>query len=153
MTGGTFEDGTMKVKQLSVFLENKSGRMAAVTRALADHNLNLRAFSIADTEDYGILRAIVNDPDEALRVLKADGFTASLTDVIAVEVPDAPGGLATALETLQAAGVNIEYLYAFCEKCNANALVVLRVENIDAATRALAVAGINVLPSQDVYSL
>jgi hypothetical protein len=143
----------MRVQQLSVFLENAPGRMAAVTRALASQGLNLRAFSVADTERYGILRVIVDDPEGARDALKSAGFTARLTDVIAVEVPDAPGGLAGVLEVLDTAGVNIEYLYAFCEKCRQNALVIFRVEDVDAAVAALTGAGVRVVSGEEVAAL
>lgn len=143
----------MKVRQLSVFLENAPGRMAAVTRALADSGLNLRAFCVADTENYGILRVIVDDPEGARDALKEAGFTARLTDVIAVEVPDHPGGLADVLEKLDRAGVNIEYLYAFCEKCRDNALVIFRVEDIDAAVKTLTEGGVRVLSGAEVAAL
>jgi hypothetical protein len=143
----------VKVRQLSVFLENAPGRMAAVTRALADSGLNLRAFCVADTENYGILRVIVDDPEGARDALKEAGFTARLTDVIAVEVPDHPGGLADVLEKLDRAGVNIEYLYAFCEKCRDNALVIFRVEDIDAAVKTLTEGGVRVLSGAEVAAL
>jgi hypothetical protein len=143
----------MRLKQVSVFLENKTGRMAAVTRVLAARGINLRAFCIADTANFGILRIIVNNPEEALQALRDEGFTANFAEVIAVEVPDSPGGLATVLEHLDAGGVNIEYLYAFCEKCRDNALVIFRVEDVDAAVKALEPTGIRVVPSDEVYSM
>lgn len=143
----------MRVRQLSVFLENTQGRLAAVTRALAERHLNLRAFCVADTENYGILRVIVDDPEGARDALKEAGFTARLTDVIAVEVPDRPGGLADVLEKLDRAQVNIEYLYAFCEKCRDNALVIFRVEDIDAAVRTLTEGGVRVLSGDEVAAL
>ena len=102
----------MKVKQISVFLENKSGRLAEVTRTLGKHDINIRALSIADTTDFGILRLIVNKPADANRILREEGFMVSETEVIAVDVPDRPGGLADVLEMLGKVGVNIEYLYA-----------------------------------------
>lgn len=143
----------MKVKQISVFLENKSGRLARVTEILGQKDINIRALSIADTSDFGILRLIVNKPDEALKVLKEGGFTVSATDVIAVEVDDRPGGLAGVLKALDGKGINIEYLYAFLEKSSQDALVVFRVEQVDAAIAALQAAGINVLKGDEVYNL
>lgn len=100
-------------KQISVFLENKAGRLAHVTRVLGEAGINIRALSIADTSDFGILRIIVNDPEKAYRILKEADFTVSETEVIAVQVPDSPGGLATVLEQMSDADLNIEYLYAF----------------------------------------
>ncbi|MDA8233572.1 MAG: ACT domain-containing protein [Clostridia bacterium] len=143
----------MRVKQISLFLENKSGRLAEVTRLLGTNDINIRALSIADTTDFGILRMIVSNPDEALKVLKEGGFTVSMTDVIAVEVADQPGGLGAVLQVLQDNGINIEYLYAFLEKSSNDALVVLRVEQIDEAINILQAKGINTLKGEDVYSL
>jgi hypothetical protein len=143
----------VKIKQISVFLENKSGRLARVTRVLGDNNINIRALSIADTTDFGILRLIVNDPDTAYRVLKELGFSVNITDVIAVEIPDVPGGLAVALEHLRDAGINIEYLYAFLTRATKAALVVFRVEQIDEAVRLLQEKGIRILAGTEVYGL
>ncbi len=143
----------MKVKQISVFLENKSGRLAQVTALLGKNGINIRALSIADTTDFGILRLIVNDPDLAYRVLKEGGLTVAFTDVIAVEVADAPGGLAGVMQLLDRAGVNIEYLYAFVRKASSDALVVFRVEQLDEAVEALRGAGIRVISGDEVYQL
>lgn len=143
----------MRVKQISVFLENKSGRLASVTEMLGANDINIRALSIADTTDFGILRLIVNEPDKAFKTLKDNGFAVSATDVIAVEVDDTPGGLGTVLKILDDAGVNIEYLYAFCEKSSKDALVVFRVEQIDDAINVLQNKGISVLKGEDVYQL
>ncbi|HOV42587.1 MAG TPA: ACT domain-containing protein, partial [Syntrophothermus lipocalidus] len=117
------------VKQISVFLENKAGRLASVTRVLGDAGINIRALSIADTSDFGVLRLIVNDPDKAYRILKEAGFTVSQTDVVAVSVPDRPGGLAEILEVMAEADINIEYLYAFIGTTARNALVIFKVED------------------------
>jgi len=143
----------VKIKQISIFLENKSGRLARVTRVLADNNINIRALSIADTTDFGILRLIVNDPDVAHRVLKESGFSVNSADVIAVEIPDIPGGLADPLEYLRESGINIEYLYAFLTRASEAALVVFRVEQIDDAIRVLQEKGIKILGGEDVYEL
>lgn len=143
----------MKVQQISVFLENKSGRLAELTDVLGKSGINIRALSIADTSDFGILRLIVNNPATALTELKNAGFTVSITDVIAVEVKDEPGGLAAVLSLLESAGINIEYLYAFLEKSSNDALVVFRVEQIDQAIDLLAKNNINVMKGADVYKL
>lgn len=143
----------MKVQQISVFLENKSGRLAELTEILGNYGINIRALSIADTSDFGILRLIVSDPEQACQVLKSSGFTVSMTDVIAVEVKDQPGGLAVVMKTLEAANINIEYLYAFLEKSSNDALVVFRVEQIDDAIQLLAKNKINVLEGARVYKL
>lgn len=143
----------MKVKQISIFLENKSGRLAQVTKALGDNGINIRALSIADTTDFGILRLIVNDPDKAYSVLKNSGFTVSTTDVIAVEVADKPGGLAEVLKHLDRSGINIEYLYAFLQKSSNAALVVFRVEQIEEAVKVLQKEGTRILSGAEVYKL
>ncbi|HHU86230.1 MAG TPA: ACT domain-containing protein [Peptococcaceae bacterium] len=143
----------MKVKQISIFLENKSGRLAKVTKVLGESGINIRALSIADTTDFGILRLIVNNPEKAYRVLKNAGFTLSTTDVIAVEVVDVPGGLSEPLLILDRAGINIEYLYAFVQKASSAALVVFRVEQLDEAVRALQENGIRLLSEEEVYQL
>lgn len=141
------------VKQISIFLENKAGRLASVTRALGDTGINIRALSIADTSDFGILRLIVSDPEKAYKVLKDAGFTVSETDVIAVEVPDSPGGLAGVLDIMGNASINIEYLYAFIGKASDDALVIFKVENPEKAVATFNDNGINVLNKNQVYKL
>jgi len=143
----------VKVKQISVFLENKSGRLAEVTRVLGKNDINIRALSIADTTDFGILRLIVNKPEEANVALKREGLMVSETEVIAAEVPDYPGGLAGVLSELGAAGVNIEYLYAFIGRSAGKALVVFRVEDCEGAVRALDKKNIRVLGGEEVCAL
>ncbi len=143
----------MLVKQISVFLENKSGRLAEVTKVLGKSNIDISALSIADTTDFGILRLIVNKPEEAEKVLKQNGFTVSCTTVIAIAVEDRPGGLADALKVLDSISVGIEYMYAFVGKTKEKALVILRVENPEKAITSLEKAGIRVLSSRDVYEL
>jgi hypothetical protein len=143
----------MKVKQISVFLENKTGRLAQVTRVLGEQNINIRALSIADTTDFGILRLIVSAPEKAYEVLKKEGFTVSSTDVIAVEVTDEPGGLSKALDALQEVHINIEYLYAFLQKASKAALVVFRVERLDEAIEVLQKNGFKILEGDKVYSI
>ncbi|NMB33439.1 MAG: acetolactate synthase [Clostridium sp.] len=143
----------MLVKQISIFLENKSGRLAEVTKVLEDNRIDIGALSLADTTDFGILRLIVNDPDGAKRILKDNDFTVSCTDVIAVAVPDRPGGLARALEILNKESVEIEYMYAFVGRAEDVALVILRVENPADAADKLLRNGVRVLPSQQVYKL
>lgn len=141
------------VKQISIFLENKCGRMIRVSEVLGEAGINIRALSIADTSDFGILRLIVDQPDKACTVLREKGFMASVTEVIAVEVPDVPGGLAKVLTPLEAAGINIEYLYAFVQKRTEDALILMRVENIPAALQALQENGITVIGSERIYDL
>ena len=143
----------MKVRQLSVFLENRSGRMARVTRLLGDAGINIRALSIADTADFGILRLIVNDPDRAAEVLRSAGFSVRNTDVVAIEVPDRPGGLAGVLEALGGADINVEYLYAFVGQSEKKAVVVFRFEDTARALEVLDGLGVKALDAATVYAL
>lgn len=143
----------MKVKQISVFLENKSGRLAAVTRLLAEQVINIRALSIADTSDFGILRLIVDQPDKAYTALKESGFTVSLTEVLGVEMPDRPGGLSNILSIMEQEGINIEYLYAFIGRAGNGAMVIFRVEELDKAMEILKSRGITVLDKEKIYHL
>jgi len=140
-------------KQISVFLENKAGRLAHVTRVLGDAGINIRALSIADTSDFGILRVIVNDPDKAYRILREAEFTVSETEVIAVQVPDSPGGLASVLEQMSEENLNIEYLYAFIGSSGNDALVIFKVEDIEKARNSFKERGIKFLEEQDLYRL
>jgi hypothetical protein len=143
----------MKVKQISVFLENRKGRLYEVLHVLATEEVNIRALSIADTADFGILRLIVPDPDYAKKVLEKTGFTVKENNVIAIEVPDRPGGLVSVLKALQDADVNVEYLYAFVAKSHKDAIVVIRTENNDTALKALKKGEVKVLSSEELYSL
>jgi hypothetical protein len=143
----------MKVKQLSIFLENQSGRLAEVMGSLGKEGVNIRALSLADTSGFGILRLILNDIQKGREVLKTQGFTVSETDVIAVEIPDKPGGLANVLTVLAGKSINIEYMYAFVEKSQENAVVIFRVEDIDNAISALQSGGVKILEAQQVYAL
>lgn len=143
----------MLIKQISVFLENKSGRLAEVTRILGENNVDIRALSIADTTDFGILRLIVSNPTIAETALRESGFTVSATHVIAVGVPDKPGGLSLVLKALDDAEISIEYMYAFVVKTTDEALVILRVEEHKRAVEALMGKGINVMPSDIVGKL
>ena len=143
----------MKVKQISIFLENKSGRLAQVTRVLADNGINLRALSLADTADFGILRIIVNDVDKAYDVLKNSGYTLSETDVVAVEVPDRPGGLANILDALWKSSLSVEYMYAFVKSSGDNAVMIFRFEDPDKAIRVLSDVGVRILSGDEVYNI
>ena len=143
----------MKIKQISIFLENKSGRLAEVTKLLGDNEINIRALSLADTSDFGILRLIVSEPDKAYNILKQGGFAAAETEVIAVEIPDEPGGLSSVLEILNAENINVEYLYAFVEKAKDNAIVVFRFEELDKVIKILQESKVNILREEEVYRL
>jgi hypothetical protein len=139
------------VEQLSIFLENKSGGLADVLDVLARHGVNLRALALADEADFGILRLIVDDTERALEALREGGCVARRTQVVAVEVPDRPGGLATILRALKEGAINVEYMYAFPRKSGEAAVVVFRFEEIEKATRILAGAGARVLEANEVH--
>ena len=143
----------MLVNQISVFLENKSGRLAEVTNTLGASGIDISALSIADTTDFGILRLIVNQPEKARKVLEENGFTVSCTSVIAIAVKDEPGGLAKALDILNKESIGIEYMYAFVGKCSEEAMVILRTEEPERAIKVLTDNGIKVLSSNAVYGL
>ncbi len=140
-------------KQISVFLENKKGRLAHVTRVLGEAKINIRALSIADTSDFGILRIIVNDPERAHRILKEAGFTVSETEIIAVQIPDEPGMLAAVLEHMSEADLNIEYLYAFLGNAGNEVLVIFKVEDLEKAKNAFEAKGIKYLVKDELYDI
>lgn len=121
----------MTINQISVFLENKSGRLADVTKVLAEGNINIRAMTIADTADFGILRLIVSEPDRACELLEKHGFTVRITKVLGIEIDDKPGGLHKVMDIFKNSGVNIEYLYASLERKNEKAVVIFKVENVE----------------------
>ncbi|ABQ26320.1 ACT domain-containing protein [Geotalea uraniireducens] len=143
----------MQVEQISIFIENKSGRLAEVTRILGEAGINIRALSLADTSDFGILRLIVNDREKANNVLKEKGFTVSKTEVVAVEVPDRPGGLSEILLALDSKSINVEYMYAFVERCGENAVIIFRFDETEKAIKALLDNGFNVLAGERLYSM
>ncbi len=143
----------MRVEQISIFLENKSGRLAEVTSVLAAAGVNIRALSLADTADFGILRLIVDRIDRAKQALKDNGFTIGKTEVLALEVPDRPGGLGEILRVLGAAGINVEYMYAFVQRSRDNAIVIFRFDELEKAIQALTTAGVRVLRGEELYAL
>ena len=143
----------MRAEQISIFLENKAGRLAEVTATLRDAKVNIRALSLADTTDFGILRLIVNDNQKAEKVLKDEGFTVGKTDVIAVEVDDTPGGLNRVLDPLTREGINVEYMYAFANPQGKSAIMIFRFDNIDKAIEILSRHSINVIKGEEVYNL
>jgi hypothetical protein len=142
----------MKVEQISIFLENKPGGLEEATRILKDAKINIRTLSLADTTDFGILRLIVNDVETAVRALKEQGLRVSRTTVVAVEVPDRPGGLHGILEVLMKNGINVEYLYAFVEKSGENAVIIFRLDAPDRAIEVLTKNGLTVLPGAKLYA-
>ncbi len=143
----------MKVEQISIFIENKSGRLAEVSGILGKAGVNIRALSLADTSDFGILRLIVNDAEKALQVLREQHFTVSKTEVIGVEVPDSPGGLSSILQILDQNNVNVEYMYAFADRCGDNAVIIFRFDDTDEAIQALTKSGVKILEGEQITTL
>ncbi len=143
----------MRVEQIAVFLENKSGRLADITAVLAEQKVNIRALSVADTADFGILRLIVDDVDKAKSTLKANGFTVGLTNVIAVEVADKKGGLAKVLKTIEEEKLNVEYMYAFVNKSGEDAVLIFRFDDMDKAIESLQRTGYKILSGEEICSL
>lgn len=143
----------MAIKQLTVFVENKQGSLVSITDTLSKHNINLRALSIAETQDFGILRLIVNDEVTAEKILKEEGYLIKITDIIGVKIGDEPGKLSSALKVLDDNKINMEYLYAFMAHTEKHAYVVIRVENNDAAEIALSNAGFKLVTQADVDKL
>lgn len=142
----------MKIKQLSIFLQNKKGRMRNALDVLANAGFNIRALSIADTSDFGILRLIVPDPDKAKELLEENNFVVKMGDVVAVEMSDQPGGLSTILGMLDDSDINLDYLYAFVDEKEERAIVLLHPEDIKAGVDALRKGGATIIPSEDVYN-
>lgn len=143
----------MALKQLTVFVENKQGTLVNVTDILATRDVNIRALSIAETEGYGILRLIVDDEEKAETVLKEAGYLIKITEVVGVKIGDAPGKLSYVLRTLDDAGINLEYLYAFMARTQKHAYVVLRVENNAQTEAVLESAGLHIITDADVNKL
>ena len=143
----------MAIKQITVFIENKKGTVVGVTEALSKNNINLRALSIAETQDFGILRLIVNDEKAAEQVLEENGYLIKTIDVVGVKIGDEPGKLTAALNVLDKANINVEYLYAFMARTEKHAYVVLRVEDNAVAEQILTNAGFHMITEADVQKL
>jgi hypothetical protein len=143
----------MKIHQLSLFLENKPGRLSEPCRLLADANINILTLSLADTQQFGILRLIVPDWQQAKEVLEKSGAVVNVTEVVATEVEDKPGGLALILEAIESEGLNIEYMYAFTFRKGDKAVLVFRFDNPDAAIEALKRKGISIIADVELYNL
>lgn len=142
----------MKLKQLSVFLENRPGHLSRVCEVLAEAGINIVTMTLADTREFGILRLIVREWQKAKEVLEAAGFAVNTTDVMAIEVADEPGGLEKILKAAEAGGLSVEYMYAFACKQKKNALIVIRFDDIERASAALKAAGIGVLSAAEFYA-
>lgn len=142
----------MVIKQLSVFIENREGRLECVTQTLKEHNINIASFSLADTSEYGMLRMIVSNPEEGRKVLKEEGFSAMLTDVIAVKIAQKPGTLHEILKTLFDAGLSVEYMYtlATAGKCTS---IIMKLSDLEAALKVLISNGYEVCTAQEAYEI
>ena len=143
----------MAIKQLTVFIQNKKGTVVSVTDILSKNSVNLRALSIAETQDFGILRLIVNDEVTAEKVLVENGYLIKTIDVVGVKIGDEPGKLTAALDVLDKANINVEYLYAFMARTEKHAYVVLRVEDNSVAEKALTEAGFKLITEADICKL
>ncbi len=143
----------MAIKQLTVFIQNKKGTVASVTETLSKNNINLRALSIAETQDFGILRMVVNDTATAEKVLSENGYLIKTIDVVGVKIGDEPGQLTAALNVLDYAGINVEYLYAFMARTEKHAYVVLRVGENEEAESILTNAGFKLITDPDISKL
>lgn len=143
----------MKIQQLSIFVENREGRLAQITEVLAAAQIDIRAISVADTSDFGILRLIVDDPEKAVKALKAAGMTVSLTDVIAIGINDKPGEFAKAMRILADHHITVEYMYAFISRDKGKAFVIIRVDNDEKAVQALQETGITLLNAEEIQGM
>ena len=143
----------MAIKQLTVFVQNKKGTVVSVTKILSENNINLRALSVAETQDFGILRLIVSDEKAAEKVLSENGYIIKVIDVVGVKIGDEPGKLSEALDVLDKADINVEYLYAFMARTEKHAYVVLRVEDNGVAEEALSAAGFKMISEADITKL
>ncbi len=143
----------MKLTQISIFLENRKGRLFEVCDLLGKSRINIRALTVAESEEFGILRIVVDKPRQAMKALKGSGFVANLTDIVAVEVADEPGGLARILEILSAGRINVEYMYGFVEKHSDKALLVFRFEDADKAITVLKKHKIKVVGKDEMKGL
>ncbi len=143
----------MKITQISIFLENRKGRLYEVCKLLGENNINIRALTIAETESFGVLRIVVDKSDLAIKLLRDNHFVANFTEVVAIEVPDKPGGLASILKVLAENDANVEYMYGFVEKFSDKALLVMRFEDTDFAQQILAKHNIRIVASKDIEGL
>ena len=143
----------MRVEQISIFLENKAGRLAEVTSILSEAGVNIRALSVADTSDFGVLRLIVDNNAKAEKALKDNGFSVGKTHVVAVEVEDKPGGLHRILTLLTQSGINIEYMYSLVTQRNGNAVLIFRFDNLDKAIELLEKNGIPIVNGSKVHGI
>jgi hypothetical protein len=141
----------MKIRQISVFLENRPGRLSALCRTLAEAGVNLSTLTLAETGEFGLLRLITPDPEKTKQVIEQAGYAATSTEVVALQVPDRPGGLASVLQVLEAHQISVEYMYAFAMKAGGDAVMVFRFDDMDRALTVLQAAGVSVFKSVDLF--
>lgn len=142
-----------EIKQISLFVENKPGRMAKVSKTLSDADVNIRALTIAEAGDFGVIRMVVDNPDKGYRVLRDNAFTVSMTDVLAVEMKDTPGGLYEIVNTLGENGINVDYAYAFVTSKAQRAMLILRVDDIAKARKVLSEKGVKIAIEEEVQAI
>lgn len=143
----------MIIKQLSIFLENRSGRISEVTSLLGAENINIRALALADSSDFGVMRLIVDDLEKAIKCLKENGISIGLTSVVAVEVPDRPNGLAEVMRKINQVGLDVKYMYSIPEKMHNNAIMIMRFDDAEGTAEKLQKEGLSILKQQDVLNL
>ncbi len=142
-----------EIKQISLFVENKPGRMAKVSKTLSDSGVNIRALTIAEAGDFGVIRMVVDDPERGYKVLKDSGFTVSMTDVLAVEMKDTPGGLYEIVNALGESDVNVDYAYAFVTAKAQKAMLILRVDDLAKARAALSGKGVKIATKEEIQAI
>jgi hypothetical protein len=143
----------MKIRQISVFLENRPGRLSALCRVIADAGVNLSTLTLAETGEFGLLRLITPDPDRAKQVIERAGYASTTTDVVALQVPDRPGGLASVLQVLEAKNISVEYMYAFAMRTGGDAIMVFRFDDMDRALAALQAGGVGLFNAVDLFGV
>jgi hypothetical protein len=143
----------MKTRQISVFVENKQGRLYEVMKILGDNQINIRALSLADTSDFGIIRLIVNAPDKALKILRDNNFSVGINEVLGIVVPDVAGGLAGLLAVFADSGISVEYMYAFVNSPEDNAIMVFRLDDTEKAVEALKKKNIKIMKESELINL
>ena len=143
----------MIIKQLSIFLENRNGRINEVTSLLSVENINIRALTLADSADFGVMRLIVDNLDKAIACLEKNNISIGLTSVIAVEVPDQPGGLAGVMSKIEKSGLNVKYMYSIPEKKHDNAIMIMRFDDAEETAEKLEKQGLNILKQEEVLNL
>lgn len=142
-----------EIKQISLFVENRPGRMAKVSKTLSDAGVNIRAMTIAEAGDFGVIRMVVDDPQKGYDVLRNSGFTVSMTDVLAVEMRDTPGGLYEIVSALGDNNINIDYAYAFVTAKSEKAMLIMRVDDIEAARRTLSARGVKIATPEEIQKI